>query len=154
MLTESTRSKDFPALAGRTYLNTAAESVPPLCVGEAIQSYWQDKLSGMDGRQGHFAAVEACREVSARMIGLSPDEVSFCSCSSEAYNLFASALDLGQGDEVVVSDLDFPAGPPLGCAVPVPGLPGSGFGPPSMEFPISRTSYPFSGKTPAWCKSP
>lgn len=110
MLTESTRSKDFPALAGRTYLNTAAESVPPLCVGEAIQSYWQDKLSGMDGRQGHFAAVEACREVSARMVGLSPDEVSFCSCSSEAYNLFASALDLGKGDEVVVSDLDFPAG--------------------------------------------
>jgi selenocysteine lyase/cysteine desulfurase len=36
--------------------------------------------------------------------------VSFCSCSSEAYNLLASALNLGAGDEVVVTDLDFPAG--------------------------------------------
>jgi selenocysteine lyase/cysteine desulfurase len=44
------------------------------------------------------------------MLGLQPSEVSFCSCSSEAYNLLASALQLGGGDEVVVTDLDFPAG--------------------------------------------
>ncbi len=110
MLTDSTRLHDFPTLAGMTYLNTAAESIPPRCTGEAIQAYWQDKLRGMKGRDGHFAAVEACREVSARMLGLQTGEVSFCSCSSEAYNLLASALQLGAGDEVVVTDLDFPAG--------------------------------------------
>jgi cysteine desulfurase/selenocysteine lyase len=110
MLTESTRLRDFPALSGMTYLNTAAESIPPLCTGEAIQAYWRDKLRGMKGRDGHFAHVEACREVSARLLGLQPSEVSFCSCSSEAYNLLASALGLKAGDEVVISDLDFPAG--------------------------------------------
>lgn len=110
MLTESTRRHDFPTLSGITYLNTAAESIPPRCTGEAIEAYWRDKLRGMKGRDGHFAAVEACREVSARMIGLATNEVSFCSCSSEAYNLLASALQLGAGDEVVVTDLDFPAG--------------------------------------------
>ncbi|MFA6542841.1 MAG: aminotransferase class V-fold PLP-dependent enzyme [Limisphaerales bacterium] len=110
MLTEPTRLRDFPALSGMTYLNTAAESIPPRCTGEAIEAYWQDKLRGMKGRDGHFAAVEACREVSARMIGLQASEVSFCSCSSEAYNLLASALQLGADDEVVVTDLDFPAG--------------------------------------------
>lgn len=110
MLTDSTRRCDFPALEGITYLNTAAESVPPLCVGEAIQAYWRDKQRGMKGRDAHFAQVEACREVSARMLGLEPAEVSFCSCSSEAYNLLASALSLGPKDEVVVTDLDFPAG--------------------------------------------
>lgn len=110
MLTDSTRRRDFPALEGITYLNTAAESIPPLCVGEAIHAYWQDKQRGMKGRDAHFAQVEACREVSSRMIGLEPSEVSFCSCSSEAYNLLASALDLGPADEVVVTDLDFPAG--------------------------------------------
>lgn len=110
MLTESTRLRDFPALAGLTYLNTAAESIPPRCVGEAIDAYWRDKLRGMKGRDGHFAQVEACREISARMLGLGASEVSFCSCSSEAYNLLATALQLGAGDEVVVSDLDFPAG--------------------------------------------
>ena len=110
MLTESTRLHDFPTLSGISYLNTAAESIPPRCTGEAIEAYWQDKLRGMKGRDGHFAQVEACREVSARMLGLQTSEVSFCSCSSEAYNLLASALQLGGGDEVVVTDLDFPAG--------------------------------------------
>jgi len=110
MLTESTRTRDFPSLQGITYLNTAAESIPPLCVGEALQAYWQDKQRGMRGREGHFQAVEDCRYISAKMLGLEPGEVSFCSCSSEAYNLLASALHLGMADEVVVTDLDFPAG--------------------------------------------
>lgn len=120
MLTPESRRRDFPALAGKAYLNTAAESVPPLCVGEAIQQYWRDKQLGMKGRDGHFAAVEACRDISAVMLGLRREEVSFCSCSSEAYNLLATALDLGEGDEVVVTDLDFPAGttPWLRAAAP------------------------------------
>ncbi len=110
MLTHPDRQRDFPALDGITYLNTAAESLPPLCVGEAIQAYWLDKQLGMKGRDRHFAQVEACREISARMLGLQSAEVSFCSCSSEAYNLLASALNLHACDEVVVTDLDFPAG--------------------------------------------
>ena len=110
MLTPASRHRDFPALDSMTYLNTAAESIPPLCVGEALQTYWQDKLCGMRGRDAHFTQVEACREVAARMISLQPGEVSFCSCSSEAYNLLATALNLQPSDEVVVTNLDFPAG--------------------------------------------
>ena len=54
------------------------------------------------------------------MIGLATEEVSFCSCSSEAYNLLANALDLKQEHEVVITDLDFPAGatPWLNAATP------------------------------------
>ena len=110
MLTASTCHRDFPSLAEKTYLNTAAESIPPLCVGAALQQYWHDKLQGMPGRGGHFAAVEACREICATLLNLQTSEVSFCSCSSEAYNLLATALHLTAGDEVVISDLDFPAG--------------------------------------------
>ncbi len=110
MLTPESRLRDFPALTGITYFNTAAESIPPLCVGEAIQEYVQDKSLGMKGREPHMARVEACREISAEMLGLSPEEIGFCSCSSEAYNLLASALNLGELDEVILSNLDFPAG--------------------------------------------
>jgi cysteine desulfurase/selenocysteine lyase len=110
MLDDISLRRDFPSLDGLAYLNTAAESVPPLVVHEAVGEYMRDKALGMRGRDGHFAAVERCREVSARMVGMLAAEVSFCSCSSEAYNLLASALDLGGEDEVVVSDLDFPAG--------------------------------------------
>ncbi|MCI0534913.1 MAG: aminotransferase class V-fold PLP-dependent enzyme, partial [Verrucomicrobiales bacterium] len=110
MFTPESRLRDFPSLNGRTYLNTAAEGIPPQCVGDALQTYWRDKLEGMRGREAHYAQVEACREVAARWLDLRPDEVSFCSCSSEAYNLLATALDAHAPDEVVITDLDFPAG--------------------------------------------
>jgi cysteine desulfurase/selenocysteine lyase len=110
MLTASTRLRDFPTLDGIAYLNTAAESIPPRSTAEALEAYWHDKRRGMKGRDAHFGVVEACREVSARMLGLRTSEVSFCSCTSEAYNLLASALQLGVDDEVVVTDLEFPSG--------------------------------------------
>jgi len=110
MLTPESRQRDFPTLDGIAYLNTAAESIPPMCVFDAMSDYCNDKAMGMRGRDPHFAKVEECREVAARMIGLQTSEVSFCSCSSEAYNLLASALDLKSGDEVVLTDIDFPAG--------------------------------------------
>jgi selenocysteine lyase/cysteine desulfurase len=100
------------------YLNSAAESIPPLCVQDALQAYWHDKQQGMRGRDGHFAVLAQCREISAQWLGLTPDEVSFCSCSSEAYNLLASALNLQHADEVVINDLDFPSGATPWLAAP------------------------------------
>ncbi|MDF1756201.1 MAG: aminotransferase class V-fold PLP-dependent enzyme [Verrucomicrobiales bacterium] len=93
-----------------TYLNSAAESIPPVTVLDALNTYFSDKAKGMAGRDNHFAELEKCREVAAELLDKSPGEVSFCSCSSEAYNLLASALQLTPADEVVISDLDFPAG--------------------------------------------
>ena len=104
------RAQDFPALTSLCYLNTAAESIPPTCVGEALQDYWRDKLLGMKGRDGHYARAEQCRDIAARTLGLTPAEVAFCSCSAEAYNLLATAVELRPGDEVLISDLDFPSG--------------------------------------------
>src|ERR1043166_8021011 len=104
MLTEESRPRDFPGLARMTYLNPAAEGISPSCVGESLEEYWQHRLKGMKGRDDHFARLEQCREIAAKMIHLTPSEVSFCSCSSEACNLLASALHLKPGDEVVVND--------------------------------------------------
>jgi len=110
VLSDKSRQQDFPRLANRTYLNTAAESVPPLCVEGALDRYWLDKLDGMDGREAHFQTVEDCREVTSRLLNMTPSEVSFCSCSSEACNMLYHALQLQAGDEVVLNDLDFPSG--------------------------------------------
>jgi selenocysteine lyase/cysteine desulfurase len=64
----------------------------------------------MDGRELHQAQREAVKQLTAEMVGLTPDEIGLCSCSSEAYNLAALALQLQPGDEVIINDLDFPAG--------------------------------------------
>ncbi|VTR93782.1 class v : Uncharacterized protein OS=Planctomyces maris DSM 8797 GN=PM8797T_21763 PE=3 SV=1: Aminotran_5 [Gemmata massiliana] len=109
MLTAESRRRDFPTLEGKSYLNTAAEGVPPLAVGEALQQYFRDKQLGMDGRIPHAAQWEAAKALTAEFFELTPAEIGICSCSSEAYNLAALALQLKPGDEVVVTDLDFPA---------------------------------------------
>ncbi|HEX3654651.1 MAG TPA: aminotransferase class V-fold PLP-dependent enzyme [Pirellulales bacterium] len=110
MLDEASRRRSFPAFDQMVYLNTAAEGIPPPEVGRALEQYYQDKLLGMDGRDRHFAVWERAKALTARMYGLSPGEVTICSCSSEAYNLAAAALRLEPGDEVVINELDFPAG--------------------------------------------
>jgi selenocysteine lyase/cysteine desulfurase len=110
MLTEASRRQDFPSLAGKVYLNTAAEGIPPLAVREALLEYFADKQLGMDGRVRHEATWQATKELLGDFYGLSAEEVTICSCSSEAFNLAALALQLREGDEVVINDLDFPAG--------------------------------------------
>ncbi|QDU80175.1 Cysteine desulfurase CsdA [Polystyrenella longa] len=110
MFTPESRRADFPSLEGRSYFNTAAEGIPPLSVLHALEQYGQDKLLGMDGRAKHEAVWDRAKQELADAYGLSTDEVSFCSCSSEAFNLAALALQLQPGDEVVINDLDFPAG--------------------------------------------
>lgn len=110
MLTVASRERDFPSLRGRTYLNTAAEGIPPRVVLEALAQYGRDKRLGMDGRPLHEAQWNTVRALAGSAFGLTPDEVGICSCSSEAFNLAALALRLRDGDEIVVNDLDFPAG--------------------------------------------
>ena len=110
MLTQASREADFPSLNDRTYLNTAAEGIPPRAVIDTLSQYAQDKLLGMDGRKLHEDQWNSARERIARAFGLTPGEIGICSCSSEAYNLAAMALQLKSGDEVVINDLDFPAG--------------------------------------------
>ncbi len=110
MLTPVTRQREFPSLSTMTYLNTAAEGIPPLSVGAALAQYYADKQLGMDGRDRHFAELRLLQELIGRFYGLSADETAVCSCTSEAYNLLALAVQLQSGDEVIVNDLDFPAG--------------------------------------------
>lgn len=110
MLDEASRREQFPTLAGMTYLNTAAEGIPPLVVGEALAEYFRHKQQGSPGREAHMAELAATHQLTAALYGLSAEEIGICSCSSEAYNLAALALRLQPGDEVVITDLDFPAG--------------------------------------------
>ena len=110
MLTPESREADFPSLTDRTYLNTAAEGIPPRAVIDALGQYAQDKLLGMDGRKLHEVQWAQARERTAQAYGLAPEDIGLCSCSSEAFNLAALALQLRDGDQVVINDLDFPAG--------------------------------------------
>lgn len=110
MLNSQSRLEDFPSLANRTYLNSAAEGIPPASVLAALNQYGQDKLIGMDGRLLHEEQWNQVKTKAAGLLGFSNNDIGICSCSSEAYNLAYLALRLKDGDEVIVNDLDFPSG--------------------------------------------
>lgn len=110
MLSEHSRLKDFPSLANRVYLNTAAEGIPPAGVMAALNQYGQDKLLGMDGRLLHQEQWSQTKTKVAQFFNLKSDDIGICSCSSEAYNLAFMALRLKDGDEIIINDLDFPSG--------------------------------------------
>lgn len=110
MIDGGERERDFPGLGSRVYLNTAAEGIPPPCVADALAAYATDKQLGMDGRLLHERQWDQLREAAGTLFGLQADEIGLGSCSSEAFNLAALALRLRAGDEVVITDLDFPAG--------------------------------------------
>jgi cysteine desulfurase/selenocysteine lyase len=110
MLSPNSRNIDFPSLADQTYLNTAAEGIPPQEVLRALEQYGQDKLLGMDGRILHAEHRHSLCQRAAKFLGLTTAEIGICSCASEAFQLAAVALQLKEGDEVIINDLDFPAG--------------------------------------------
>ncbi len=110
MLNDTDRERDFPSLSEMVYLNTAAEGIPPRGAGEALQRYHSHKIKGMDGRILFAREFDACREETAALLGLSADEVSFCSSTSEAYNLLAAAIPFSPGDNLLITNLDFPSG--------------------------------------------
>jgi selenocysteine lyase/cysteine desulfurase len=110
MLNPESRIRDFPSMAERIYLNTAAEGIPPRAVLDALKQYGEDKLIGMDGRLLHQEQWSQARSKIGQFMGLQSENIGICSCSSEAYNLAYLALRLKTGDEVIINDLDFPAG--------------------------------------------
>ena len=91
------------------YLNSAAEGIPPLAIGDALNEYYRDKQRAWkdETRTGNAGKKPV---LTAGFFGLSAEEIGICSSSSEAYNLAALPLRLKEGDEVVVNDLDFPSG--------------------------------------------
>lgn len=110
MLSPQSRLQDFPSLANRVYLNTAAEGIPPASVLESLVQYGRDKTLGMDGRLLHEEQWRQAKSHAAQFLNLKSEDIGICSCSSDAYNLAFLALRLKDGDEVIINDLDFPSG--------------------------------------------
>jgi len=99
----------FPTAQQMTYLDTAAEGLPlPECEG-AFSQYCRAKARGTPGRR-EFHAVEAeTLDLVARLLGTETANVAFLGCATDALNLLAHSLDWAPGDQLVISDLEFPS---------------------------------------------
>ncbi len=101
--------KLFPIPTGVTYLDTAAEGLPPLAIEAALAAYWSAKRRGTPGRTRLFEEQKEVEAAAARVLQTDADNVVLLANSSEALNLLANSIEWKAGDEVLISDLEFPS---------------------------------------------
>ena len=106
---ELTGSHVFPRARALCYLDTAAEGLPfPGCEA-AVAEYFHDKSLGTPGRSRMHEAEREARCLAARMLGAAMEDVALISSATEGLNLLAHSIPWRAGDEVVLSDLEFPS---------------------------------------------
>ncbi len=99
----------FPQAARQTYLDTAAEGLPAPGVAEAFAAYHAAKQLGSPGRKKLYPVVEEARELTARLMGTQSENICFLSSASDALLALLTSLNWKAGDEVIISDLEFPS---------------------------------------------
>jgi hypothetical protein len=99
----------FPRAQEVTYLDTAAEGLPAPGCSEAFQQYCGDKRAGTPGRKALFQAEGEALELAACLLGTDRTNVAFLSSASEALYVLSSSLHWSSGDEVIISDTEFPS---------------------------------------------
>lgn len=98
------------ALGGvRAYLDTAAEGLPLREAQGTLTAYFEDKATGTPGRARMFQAHSEAIDESARLLGCARENVAFTGNASEALNILGSSMYWKPGDEVLITDLEFPS---------------------------------------------
>ncbi|MFB6117382.1 aminotransferase class V-fold PLP-dependent enzyme [Halosegnis sp.] len=105
---------DIPALAdGTVYLNTGASGPAPdrvLAAGRAAErAHERDHHRGNPYPEA-WDAYDASRAAVADLLGTAPDTVALTNSTADGISRVASALPWEQGDVVVHTDLEHPAG--------------------------------------------
>jgi selenocysteine lyase/cysteine desulfurase len=99
----------FPRACEVAYLDTAAEGLPPAGCAEALAAYYRDKADGTPGRRRLHQVEHDTHCAAARLLGTTPENVAFLANASDGINLLANSLDWREGDEALVTDLEFPS---------------------------------------------
>ncbi len=100
---------EFPLLEEYTFLNHAAVSPLPTCVVDATQDYLLKCQYGPKYRNEVQASFEAARSAVAGLINATPEEVAFVENTATGLSIAANGLPLQPGDEVILTDMEYPA---------------------------------------------
>ncbi|HEU0174026.1 MAG TPA: aminotransferase class V-fold PLP-dependent enzyme [Blastocatellia bacterium] len=102
--------KLFPVTQNYVYLNHAAVCPISTHVYERMQRHARDVMeNGAVNYREWLAAVKHTRELAARLINASPDEIAFAPDTSAGLSMVANGIDWRAGDNIVTADCEFPA---------------------------------------------
>lgn len=100
----------FPVTKKLIYLNHAGVAPISLRVADAVVNFNQEALhEGYTAGPRWVKRIEVIRGKAAQLIGASTPEVAFIKNTSHGLSLVAGGLDFKAGDEVIISDQEFPA---------------------------------------------
>ena len=102
--------QDFPITReNRIYLDNASVAPFPTQVVEAATMFYQrQSQGGVDAYYwGLSELLDEARSLCARLVNAEPDEISFIENTGSGISIFANMLDWAQGDNVVITDLEF-----------------------------------------------
>jgi L-cysteine/cystine lyase len=102
----------FPVLERLSYLNAGSNGPVPRAGIEAAEAALRDQAT--EGRAGHafftglVERAEQLRAAVAGLMGCEPGELALTGSTTDGINAALSALDLGEGEEVLTSDEEHP----------------------------------------------
>ena len=103
------RSREFPVTRDNIFLAHAATCPLPMRVARAIRRYIKDVSNSGQFDYLHRDIEIQTRELVAKLLHVSPDEVAFTGSTSLGLSLVAAGLEWEKGDNVVIAEADFPA---------------------------------------------
>ncbi len=101
--------RQFPALEKTIYLNTASVGPWPKVTREALQKNITDWDQLIDTTPEVFNNWREIRPTIAEMINAQVEEIGFAYNTSYGLNIAAAGIDFKAGDEIILSDVEFPA---------------------------------------------
>lgn len=101
----------FPIAKDTIYLNHAGVSPPPTPATEAVATWCRDlSQRGLAGAEAWEETTERVRELAAKLVGGTADEIAFVRSTSHGLGLVAEGLRWNEGDEVVVcAEVEYPS---------------------------------------------
>ncbi len=102
--------RDFPGVAGKTYMDVAARGLMPRPTRDALAAHLDEFAAGAVDKNGYFDMIERVRGSFARSINAAADEIAFTKNVTEGLNIVAASLDWKSGDNLVLCpEIEHPA---------------------------------------------
>jgi cysteine desulfurase / selenocysteine lyase len=100
---------EFPALANRTFLNTATFGQLPRSSTEAVARHFQHREeTACEDFLDWFDDMDQVRDSIARLIHCSREDIAFIPNAATGLSLLMSGIDWKPGDQVISLDNEFP----------------------------------------------
>ncbi|MCP1111436.1 aminotransferase class V-fold PLP-dependent enzyme [Lachnospiraceae bacterium PAL227] len=91
------------------YLNTAAMSLSPPCVEKAVTKYYKERERRGPNFSEYWNKADILRELLGEKLHCSAKEIMFTQSTSMGINLVAGMIPFEPGDNVVITDIEFPS---------------------------------------------